>query len=373
MSSFGIEERTLLNDSARQYFESEYPFERFADHSAQRGRVGWNEQAWRECAKLGWLGVAVGDEAGGAGGGMTELAIVVAAAGRQLALEPWGATCAVAMYLLEHVAGEAAGAQLQQAMSGELTPVLCHYEPDAGYARDYVKTVAAAEGDTFVLSGAKTFALHAGHADRLLVTARVGDADGPLSVFSVPADALGLQRTAGAALDGRHGASVTLTNVACPRDALLYEPGPHTEVRVQHALDRGALANAAEAAGAMAAVSEQTVEYLKNRQQFGKPLSSFQVIQHRLVDMSMQSEETRAVVMRALVAMDSGAEDAREIVWQTKMLTSRAAQAVGAEAVQLHGGMGMTDELAIGHYYKRLLVCASQYGDGDWYAGQLSA
>ena len=87
----------------------------------------------------------------------------------------------------------------------------------------------------------------------------------------------------------------------------------------------------------------------------------------------MQSEETRAVVMRALVAMDSGAEDAREIVWQTKMLTSRAAQAVGAEAVQLHGGMGMTDELAIGHYYKRLLVCASQYGDGDWYAGQLSA
>lgn len=373
MSSFGSEERTLLNDSARQYFESEYSFARFAEHSAQHGGAGWNQQVWRECAKLGWLGVAVSDEAGGAGGGMTELAIVVAAAGRQLALEPWCATCAVALYLLEQAQGEAAGAQLQLAMNGELTPVLCHYEPHGGYARDYVKTVAVAEGDNFVLNGAKTFALHAGHADRLVLTARIGDAAGSLCVLSVPADAAGLRRTAGAALDGRHGASVTLTNVACPRAALLYEPGPDTEAHVQRALDRGALANAAEAAGAMAAVSEQTVEYLKNRQQFGKPLTSFQVLQHRLVDMSMQSEETRAVVMRALVAMDCDAENVQEIVWQTKMLTSRAAQAVGAEAVQLHGGMGMTDELAIGHYYKRLLVCASQYGDADWYAGQLSA
>ena len=373
MSNFGAEERSLLNDSARQYFETEYPFERFADNSAQRVGAGWDQESWRECARLGWLGVAVDDEVGGAGGGMTELAIVVAAAGRQLALEPWSATCAVAMYLLEQAVGDAAGAQLKQAMSGDLTPILCHYEPDGGYARDYVKTVATADGDGFVLNGAKTFALHAGHADLLLITARICDDTGPLSVFAVSADVPGLKRTAGAALDGRHGASVTLSNVSCANGALLYEPGADADAHVQRALDRGALANAAEAAGAMAAVSEQTLEYLKNRQQFGKPLTSFQVLQHRLVDMSMQSEETRAVVMRALVAMDAGAEDCREIVWQTKMLTSRAAQAVGGEAVQLHGGMGMTDELAIGHYYKRLLVCASQYGDGDWYAGQLSA
>lgn len=373
MSNFGPEERALLNDSARQYFETEYAFERFGDHSAQRGGAGWDPRVWRACARLGWLGVAVGEAAGGAGGGMTELAIVIASAGRQLALEPWTPTCAVAMYLLEQADGERAAQCLREAIGGESTAVLCHYEPDGGYARDYVKTIASVDGGNFVLNGAKTFALHAGHADVVLVTARIGADDGPLGVFVVPGDAPGLERIASAALDGRHGAAITLDNVTCAADARLFEPGDTSVGRVERALDRGALANAAEAAGAMAAVSEQTVEYLKNRQQFGKPLTSFQVLQHRLVDMSMQSEEARAVVMRALVAIDADADDARHIVWQTKMLVSRAALAVGAEAVQLHGGMGMTDELAIGHYYKRLMVCASQYGDGDWYASALSA
>ena len=372
MSSFGVEERTLLNDTTRQYFETEYPFKHFMKVSAQNGGNGWDRSCWQACARLGWLGVAVGGASGGADGGLTELAIVMSAAARQLSLEPWTPTSAVSMYLLEHAQSTAARGWLAQAVEGELTFALCHYEPDGGFARDYIKATADTANDSFLLNGHKTFTLHAGNSDLLLVTARMGDASGPLAVFALAPDTPGLTRTCAAALDGRHGASVALDNVHCDANALLFDPGEKTQALVDNALDRGALANAAEAAGAMASVSEQTVDYLKNRQQFGKPLSSFQVLQHRLVDMSLRCEESRAVVMRALIALDSGTPDTQHVIWQTKMLVSRAAQAVGADAIQLHGGMGMTDELPIGHYYKRLLVCASQYGDGDWYANRLS-
>ena len=225
MSNFGVEERTLLNDSSRHYFENEYPFEHFLKFSAQHGGNGWDANCWRACARLGWLGVAVGEASGGAGGGLTELAIVVSAAARQLSLEPWVATCAVSMYLLEQAESEAARGWLNQAMEGELTGALSHYEPDGGFARDYTKASAGADGDSYILNGSKTFALHAGNADLALVTARIGDTSGPLAVFALGSDTPGLTRTPAAALDGRQSATLALENVRCGADALLFEPG----------------------------------------------------------------------------------------------------------------------------------------------------
>ena len=142
---------------------------------------------------------------------------------------------------------------------------------------------------------------------------------------------------------------------------------------IDRLIDRGAIAVCAEACGAMAAVTQATVEYLKTRQQFGQPLSKFQVLQHRLVDMSVSGEEARAVVHAALQALDDNAPGAQRAVWAAKVQTARSARFVGGQAIQLHGGMGMTDELAIGHYYKRLTLCETLFGDGEWYLKQIGA
>ena len=142
---------------------------------------------------------------------------------------------------------------------------------------------------------------------------------------------------------------------------------------IDRLIDRGAIAVCAEACGAMAAVTQATVEYLKTRQQFGQPLSKFQVLQHRLVDMSVSGEEARAVVHAALQALDDNAPSAQRAVWAAKVQTARSARFVGSQAIQLHGGMGMTDELAIGHYYKRLTLCETLFGDSEWYLKQIGA
>ena len=169
------------------------------------------------------------------------------------------------------------------------------------------------------------------------------------------------------------GATVALTGVALDGTAKLGEGERDMSSIIDEVLDRGVIAVCAEAVGAMAAVTQMTVDYLKTRQQFGQSLAKFQVLQHRLVDMSVASEEARAIVHTALQALDDGARDAQRAVWHAKVQTAKSARFVGGQAIQLHGGMGMTDELAIGHYYKRLCMCETQFGDGEWYLKQLGA
>ena len=188
----------------------------------------------------------------------------------------------------------------------------------------------------------------------------------------MPRTAKGIETRPAPTLDTRRGAAVSLGQVSVPDDALLGGTDTDRQAVIDQVLDRALVALCAEAAGAMAAVTEQTVEYLKTRQQFGQPLSKFQVLQHRLVDMSIAGEEAKASAQRALNAMDTGAADARTIVWRAKVQMARSARFVGGQAIQLHGGMGMTDDLAIGHYYKRLTMCETLLGDGDYYLKLLS-
>ena len=179
--------------------------------------------------------------------------------------------------------------------------------------------------------------------------------------------------TTAPALDGRFGAAVSLSGVEVAASARLGDGDADRLGLIDRLIDRGALAVCAEACGAMAAVTQATVDYLKQRQQFGQPLSKFQVLQHRLVDMSVASEEARAVVHAALQAVDDGAADAQRAIWAAKVQTARSARFVGGQAIQLHGGMGMTDELVIGHYYKRLTMCESLFGDAEWYLKRLAS
>ena len=373
MPSFSSDERQLLQDSLQDYFSNKYSFEHFRELSKPEHADGYGKAEWKEYAELGWLGVALPEDAGGSNAGMTELGIIMAAAGSVLALEPFISTT-----VLGASAITAAGSSEQKQALGDIavgshTLAFCHSEPDAGYARAYVSSVATEDNDTYTINGSKSFALHADVADSLVISARKGSPDGPLALFLIPANTDGIEKVTAPTLDMRRGASVTLTNVSVPKSARLGDGSNDMTPIIDDVIDRGVLAVCAEAAGAMSAVTEQTVEYLKTREQFGQPLSKFQVLQHRLVDMSIATEESRAATHGALKAYDDGAPDAQKKIWKAKVQMAKSARYVGGQAIQLHGGMGMTDELAIGHYYKRLTMCETMFGDADWYLRQLSA
>jgi len=371
MPSFSAEERQLLDDSLQGFLAENYSFERWKKLARGPEMEGFGRAEWARYAEQGWLGVALPESAGGTGGGMTELGIVMAAAGRHIVLEPLLGTIVLGAGAIEQVGTPPQREKLlPQIAAGKLLLAFCHAEPGAGYARDYVRAVARLDGSGFVIDGEKTFALGAHAADTLIVSARMGSDRGPVCLFLVPRTASGVRLNVAPALDGRLGATVSLAGAKVAADARLGDGDADMLGAIDRLIDRGAIAVCAEACGAMAAVTQATVEYLKTRQQFGQPLSKFQVLQHRLVDMS---EEARAVVHAALQALDDNAPGAQRAVWAAKVQTARSARFVGGQAIQLHGGMGMTDELAIGHYYKRLTLCETLFGDGEWYLKQIGA
>lgn len=372
MPGFDSDERKLLDESLQSFLTDTYDFEAFKRHMRAEDGPGFSTQAWSQYVEQGWLGVALPESAGGIGGGMTELAIVLAAAGRHLALEPFIGTLVTGAMAIEKAGTAGQQAILADVAGGIKMLAFCHAEPQAGYARDYVATIARKDGDAYVLDGEKSFTLHAHAADVLVVSARVGDASGPVQLFLVPRDATGATLNVAPALDGRQGATVTLNGIQVGSDARLGDNDDDRLDLISDIIDLGVLGSCAEAVGAMAAVTDICVDYLKTREQFGQPLSKFQVLQHRLVDMSVSTEEARASVHAALQSVDDKRPGAKTAIWHAKVQTCRSARFVGAQGVQLHGGMGMTDELVVGHYYKRLAQLEAMFGDAEWYLGQLS-
>jgi len=373
MPSFSAEERQLLHDSLNAFLSDNYGFARFRKLARGPEMEGFGRAEWAKYAELGWLGVALPERAGGTGGGATELGIVMAAAGRHLLLEPLLGTI-----VLGAGAIDAAGTAAQRAMllpqiaAGKLMLAFCHAEPGGGYARDYVHAIARRDGGEFVIDGDKSFTLGAHAADTLIVSARLGSQAGPVCLFLVPRAANGVRLNVAPALDGRWGATASFAHASVAAQAQLGGSEEDRLVLIDRLIDHGAMAVCAEACGAMAAVTQATVDYLKTRQQFGQPLAKFQVLQHRLVDMSVCSEEARAIVHAALQALDDNAPGAQRSVWAAKVQTARSARFVGGQAIQLHGGMGMTDELPIGHYYKRLTLCETLFGDGEFYLKKIA-
>jgi len=373
MPAFSSEERQLLNDSLRDLLADKYTFEHFKKVSRAGDGDGFGREDWATYAEMGWLGVALPESAGGAGGGATELGIVMAGAGRFLVLEPLLGTIVLGAGAIEKAGTPDQQKLLGDIAAGKLTLALCHAEPDSGYARDYVRTIARRDGDGYMIDGAKSHTIAAHAVDTLIVSARLGSDNGPVALFLVPRTSAGIKLSPAPALDGRRGAAVTLSGVRVPATAKLGDGDKDQLAAISDVIDRGAIAVCAEAVGAMAAVTQITVDYLKTRKQFGQLLSQFQVLQHRLVDMSVTTEEARALVHAALQAIDDGDRQAHQAIWKAKVKTAQCARFVGGQAIQLHGGMGMTDELIVGHYYKRLALCETLLGDGEWYLKQLAA
>jgi alkylation response protein AidB-like acyl-CoA dehydrogenase len=369
------DEQRLLRESAERYLEKEYPF-------AERRRLsetepGFSRETWKTFADLGWLGIEIPENLGGLGGSGVETAVLMEAFGGALVGEPYLATCVLGAGALR-LAGSAAQreAWLPKVATGQALLAFAFAEPGSRYELARVATRAIRNGAGFVLEGRKAVVFDAAAADTIVVTARTAagaaDRDG-ITLFLVGGGAKGLHRRDYATVDGLRASELALDRVTVGADAVIGDVDAGLPV-IERVIDGGIAAVAAEAVGIMAALNRQTLDYLKTRRQFGRPLAELQVLQHRMVDMFAACELSRSMAyMAAVRAGDDDAAVRAKAVSAAKVQVGKAGRFVGQQAVQLHGGMGMTDELPVGHYFKRLTMIDTLFGDVDFHLRRFAA
>lgn len=368
------EEQRLLRESIERLLADRYDFDARKRFVQQAG--GFSAELWHQYAEIGLLALPFAESDGGIGGGPVETMIVMEAFGRALVLEPYLATAVLGGGFLRLGANAATrGALIPSVASGALKLAFAHSERQARYDLADVLTTARKDGTGFVLNGAKSLVLSGDAADKLVVSARLSgaqrDHDG-IALFLVDARADGVTRRGYPTVDGLRAAEVTLSNVAVTADALIGEAGRGLTL-IERVVDIAIAALAAEAVGAMAAMHELTVDYLKTRKQFGVPIGNFQVLQHRAADMLIALEEARSLALLAsMMAEDPNPTERRRAIAATKVQIGRSGRIVGQGAIQLHGGIGMTMEGRVGHYFKRVTMIDKLFGDADYHLAALA-
>lgn len=369
------DEQRLLADTLRRFLATGYHWDARAKIVASA--PGWSEDVWAALAEMGVLGLPFAGEHGGMDGTAVDVSIVMEAIGEALVVEPYLATVGLGGRAVARAGTRAQQARLLPALvQGKLRLALAQTEPGARYDLRAVAARARRQGDGWVLDGDKRAVLHGGAADWLVVSARTGgqglDPRG-ISLFLVPRGASGLTLREYRTIDNLRVADVRLDGVALPADALLGPEGGGLDV-LEDAVDYATALLCAEAVGAIRYANEATVEYLKTRRQFGVPIGSFQALQHRAVDMLISYEQARSLALLACVKVDTAAPaERRRVVSAAKLRIADACRHVSQEAVQLHGGMGMTEELKISHTFRRLTMIAQTFGDADHHLGRLAA
>jgi pimeloyl-CoA dehydrogenase small subunit len=368
------EEQRLLRDSVDRLLADHYSFEKRKAHLAEP--EGWSRDLWAQYAELGLLGLPFAEEHGGFGGGGIETMLVMQAFGRVLALEPYLATVVLAGTALRLAANAAQqSALLPRIAEGKLSLAFAHGERQARYDLSDVLTTAKPKGSGWIIDGAKSVITHGDSADKLIVSARTrGQRNDPngIGLFVVDADANGVARRAYRMRDGMGAAEIALSGVEVGSDAVLGEIGMAFPV-IERVVEAGIAATAAEAVGAMETMQAMTLEYLKTRQQFGRPIGDNQALQHRATEMFVALEQGRSLAMLAAMMVDEPdpAERARNIA-MVKAGVGQAARFVSQNAVQLHGGIGMTEEYAVGHYFRRCMVIEHSFGDTAHHLSRLA-
>ena len=371
--SFSDDQR-LLEDSVARFVRNEYEFDKRRALAASD--EGFSRDHWATFAELGLLGLPFREEDGGLGGGPIDTMIVMEQFGRGLVLEPYLATVLLAGQAIAHAGTpEQRQTLLAGLIAGESLYALAHVEAGARFTLEHVETRAESDGDGYRLSGAKAVAFNAPAADQLVVSARTAgktrDRDG-ISLFVVPANADGVTLRRYRTIDGFRAAEVALDRVAAGADALLGDAGAALPA-IETMADYATVAVCGEAVGVMDVLRETTLEYLQTRKQFGVPIGKFQVLQHRSVDMLMSCEEARSLTMMAALSLGKPAVSRARAVSAAKAHIGKAGRHVGQEAVQMHGGMGMTDELKVGHYFKRLTMIDTLFGNVDHHLDRFAA
>lgn len=360
------EDERLLEDMVRDFVAREYGFE--ARRAIKESPEGWSRSLWRQFGELGLLGIGIPEEHGGLDAGPLATMLVMNAFGAGLVLEPYLSSAVVATALLDAASDSAHQARLFPRLgAGETIVVLAHAEPGARGDPGRVATRAARRADGYILTGHKCVIADAPAADELIVSARVSapgrdESAAELALFCVPRETAGLVLESYANLDGRRAADVRMQEVKVPIEARL-RLGNSAEETLERAEGVGVAAVCAEAVGAMASLLETTAEYLRTRRQFGRPIGRFQALQHRAADMLIMTEQARSMsYLASMRCLDADLHERRRALSAAKVLVGRACRFVGQQAVQLHGGMGVTDELSVSHYFKRLTAIELEFG-----------
>ena len=359
------EQHQMLADTLARFVANEYPFE--TRDEVANSPPGYSPELWQQFAEIGIVGALFGEEAGGFGGTGVDIALVFENVGRGIVSEPFlavllGGSCLEA-------GSDAHKAALEEAIAGARLVTLAHCDPAAGYEPQYITTSARRDGDGWIIDGRKAAVPFGAVAGDIVVAARtsgeVGDSDG-ISLFLVPGASDGLSRDSYVNVDGGSGADLTFDGVRVGADALVGAEGGGLAL-LQRAIDRGLLALSAEALGAMSVASEMTLQYLRDRRQFGVPIGSFQALQHRMADIVIEIEQARSAVINAASAMDEDPGTAARSLAAAKYTTGRTGRHVAEEAIQMHGGNGMTWEVPVAHFAKRLVMIDHELGDEDFH------
>jgi alkylation response protein AidB-like acyl-CoA dehydrogenase len=364
----------MLADSIEKFIENDYDFE-----SRQRNvasDVGYSDEVWKTFAELGWTAVPFSEDDGGFDGGPVDIMVVMERFGKGLVIEPYLANVILAGGVIKRLATNEQKEQwLHPMIAGELQTALAFVEPQARYELANVASTAVADGDGWILNGSKGYVLNGRSAQLILVPARTSgeqsDEDG-ITIFAVDAAAEGISRTDYVTVDGYQAAELTLENLRVESAAVLGDVGAGFAA-LDAVVDEATLAVCAEAVGIMDTLKDKTVEYTKNRMQFGVPIGSFQALQHRMVDMLTACEQSRSLLMWAAMVNADGGDEAKRAVSAIKYQIGTAGRKLGEEAVQLHGGMGVSWELDVAHYFKRLIAISQIFGNADWHLDKLAA
>jgi alkylation response protein AidB-like acyl-CoA dehydrogenase len=361
-------EQEMLRDGVSKFLAARYDLER--SRAAAKTGAGWQPEVWLGFAEeLGILGATLPESAGGMGGGPVEAMVIAEELGRALVTEPFVDTVVVAGGILQRAGGQASTSLLQRIGDGSAVVALAAGEASDSWESLSTRAVHTADG--WMLTGSKAVVMSAPIATHLLIAARTdgqpGDRHGIalfLTEFDPSAPPPGMQVHGYRTIDDRRAADLMFDGLELPAEALLEQDA---WASLSRARDEGAAAVCAEAVGAMRRVLADTVDYCKQRQQFGTPIGSFQVLQHRMVDMYMELEQAVSAAYLAVLNLDADPDTRARAVSAAKATAGRAARFIGQNAVQLHGGMGMTEELAIGHYFKRLTAVQYEFGSTDYH------
>jgi alkylation response protein AidB-like acyl-CoA dehydrogenase len=367
------EEQIMLRDSVARFIQDGYSFD--ARKEIARSEAAMSRDNWNTFAELGWLSIPFAEEHGGFGGGPVDVMLVMEQLGKGLVLEPYLATVLLFGGLLQ----KGGSAQLQaqyipKIIDGSCLGAFAYLERQSRYELADVATTATAGDGGYRIDGEKVVVFNGANADQLIVSARTSgeqsDESG-ISLFLVPADAAGIEKLEYRMMDGQLVANLVFTGVQVPAANLVGEPDQGFAL-MNAVIMEATMALGAEAVGIMELLNAKTLEYTKTRKQFGVAIGSFQALQHRMVETFMAYEQTKSLLYRAVCAFTDEKEDAATAVHALKVMVDRAGKLVFGEAIQLHGGMGLTDELDIGHFAKRLMMINTTFGNGDYHQAQFN-
>ena len=367
------EEQKMIQQSVERFVQENYDLTNRIKISSED--PGYSKDYWSSMAELGWLGLAFEEQDGGFGGNQIDTLVLMEQFGKGLVLEPFLANIVLGGGAIKRGASQAIkDFIIPGIMDGSMHVTLAYAEEQSRFDIEDVATSAREEDGNFIINGKKSMVLNAESADRIVVVVRTSgsqvDEDG-ISLFIVDATSEGIQRENFPTVDGLRASEVTFENVKVPSENLIGEKDKGFEI-LQAVVNDAILALAAEAVGAMEVLYKDTVEYTQQREQFDHALSDFQVLQHRMVDMFMEYEQCKSLLFRATMETVQDPQLSQRTVHALKHLIGKSGIFVGESAVQLHGGMGVTEELRIGHFFKRLLVIDSQFGNADFHLNKFT-